>query len=448
MNDQLAIEPQRGRLVPLKTKGEIRATNETVDVYVVELPARAANAVLSVLRTALSDAATADLQHLRRVIKPDFLPAPALARLAPARVTPPPNSGETRLLLVSRATLIPAAELEGVLARHAPFAPAANDDNANTASFPLAIHVLPVPALAPTSAPQADAWSATYWPVAYKHTNPHGPHPSLVARAQAEIEPQAGRWLALAQRAALQAADRGLGPAVGCAVVERRLDGNGRAVEEGKLVAVAGDARRCGLLGEAHLAGQHAKGGHAHGHGGTGSGAGGAAMSTANGNVMNHAALRAIGMVAQKRLNLTTPTPTTKPAPAPTAPVPTIFADTPLTPLEAAVDALENTLAPSGYLCLDLEIYLSHEPCVMCSMAILHSRFGRCVFARRMPRSGGLGAEEWAAEAKADVKAEAVSEVEADAGHGLFWRPAELNWKFLTWQWRCAYGIKDGWVEK
>lgn len=360
--------------------------NLAVAVHVLELPARSANAVLTTLRTALpTPSHPIDIQHLRRVIKPSFLPAPALALIDPHRVAAPPALGETRLLLVCPTTQIAAAELEGLLAGVPPF----KDEGDAGRAFPLKVHSLPVPALAPTSAPQADAWTRTYWPVAYKHTNPFGPHPALVSRAAAEVEGLAGTWLAVAEEAARQSVERGMGVGVGAVVVERRLDANGRAVQEGRCVAVAGDGRACA------------------------------------GGVMAHAAMRAIGMVGLKRLRLEEMAGKSetdsgegegKPSRACCDPVEAVFATGPRTEVEERLFERDDNLAPNGYLCVDLEIYLTHEPCVMCAMAILHSRFNRAVFVRRMPRSGGLTADEHG------------------IGHGLFWRPAELNWKFLTWE--------------
>jgi tRNA-specific adenosine deaminase 3 len=95
------------------------------------------------------------------------------------------------------------------------------------------------------------------------------------------------------------------------------------------------------------------------------------------------------------------------------APTGNIFQDTPI--LAGEKDYNDQSGTEAGYLCHDLEIYCTHEPCVMCSMAILHSRFGKTIFQHRMPKTGGMCSD-------------------GDLGHGLFWRK-ELNWTLLAWQW-------------
>ncbi|CCF56095.1 hypothetical protein KAFR_0A06600 [Kazachstania africana CBS 2517] len=44
----------------------------------------------------------------------------------------------------------------------------------------------------------------------------------------------------------------------------------------------------------------------------------------------------------------------------------------------------------SPYLCLGYEIYTTHEPCSMCSMALIHSRIKRCIFIEPMAHTGSL----------------------------------------------------------
>ena len=131
------------------------------------------------------------------------------------------------------------------------------------------------------------------------------------------------------------------------------------------------------------------------------------------GNVMGHAAMRAIGLVARLRKSVQSREEILSVESNP-------FADIPLTQFER--EAISGSiLQPGGYLCTDLDIVLTHEPCVMCSMAILHSRFGRVIFGERMQHTGGLVAE-------------TGNNNEPGLGYGLFWRP-DLNWKLLAWQW-------------
>lgn len=50
------------------------------------------------------------------------------------------------------------------------------------------------------------------------------------------------------------------------------------------------------------------------------------------------------------------------------------------------VRRLDNPDAPSQYLCTGLTVFLSHEPCTMCAMALLHARVERVFFARESAR--------------------------------------------------------------
>ncbi|EFA85078.1 cytidine deaminase-like protein [Heterostelium album PN500] len=44
-----------------------------------------------------------------------------------------------------------------------------------------------------------------------------------------------------------------------------------------------------------------------------------------------------------------------------------------------------------AYLATDLYLYITREPCIMCSMALVHSRIKRVIFGAVQPNAGGLG---------------------------------------------------------
>ena len=258
------------------------------------------------------------------------------------------------------------------------------------------IRTIKVPVTPPLSHEQAKQLSQQYWPTVYKGGNPFGPHPAMVTRAADEIQSQAGHYMSLATRAGEATSAEGKGEPFGAVVVERSSS------EGPSIVAGAGDARWENIK---------------------------EARSQGTGNVMAHAVMRVIGMVAKQRL---TTSDTHKPRETCDGKQPNYFADEPLTAFEKDISS-QFRLAPGGYLCLDLELYLTHEPCVMCSMAINHSRFGRVVFGQRMPRTGGLAADVVAD----DNASSSLMEEEAASsrpGYGLWWCE-QLNWKFLTWQW-------------
>jgi len=50
-----------------------------------------------------------------------------------------------------------------------------------------------------------------------------------------------------------------------------------------------------------------------------------------------------------------------------------------------------NAASRPAYLCTGYDLYVSHEPCVMCSMALVHSRITRVFYCRPSRSCGGLG---------------------------------------------------------
>ena len=252
------------------------------------------------------------------------------------------------------------------------------------------IRIAKVPVTPPLSHEQGMQFSQKYWPTVYKGNNPFGPHPAIVTQAAEGMKEQVGHYMSLASQAGMATSDEGKGEPFGAIVVEHLKPG------VVSVVAAAGDAR-WNCIKEARPLG--------------------------NGNVMAHAVMRVIGMVAKQRVA----TSITGDPRSSSGEQPDLFADEPLTVFEKQVYS-HSKLAGGGYLCLDLELYLTHEPCVMCSMAINHSRFGSVVFGQRMSRTGGL---------VADRVAGSGSPMFGESprpGYGLWWN-SELNWKFLSWQW-------------
>ena len=317
-------------------------------------------------------------------------------------------------LLICPTKVVSLADLHKLLMDHSPFC-----SSADSWAYPLEIKEITVPLLAPTSPAQADMWSTNYWPTFYRKTNPFGAHPATIARAEDDLHtPTDGNMsiaeaMSLARKAALESQVLGYGAGPGCLILER---------VEGKteIIAAAGDARHKPVGSEMMTD---------------------FSQGACTGNVMGHAVMRAVGMVGRKRLRVAS-TPITKRAAKAEQNFEdcglehdeeardAFFLDLPLNPFEEQYFARDN-IKPDGYLCLRLEIFLTHEPCVMCSMALVHSRVGRVIFCNRMPQTGGLTSE-------------MVSNDSGPAGlgYGLCWRK-ELNWQFMCWEYMEARD-KDG----
>lgn len=78
------------------------------------------------------------------------------------------------------------------------------------------------------------------------------------------------------------------------------------------------------------------------------------------------------------------------------------------------VRRLDAPDTPAQYLLTNLWIFVTHEPCTMCTMALLHSRVARVFYARPMPMTGGM-----------------------ESTYGIHWRQ-ELNHRF---------SVFGGWME-
>ncbi|CAL8095853.1 unnamed protein product [Calicophoron daubneyi] len=56
----------------------------------------------------------------------------------------------------------------------------------------------------------------------------------------------------------------------------------------------------------------------------------------------------------------------------------------------ASLQRTSRAHKPSAYLCTGLDAYVSMEPCVMCAMALVHSRIHRVFCCARLPEKGGF----------------------------------------------------------
>ncbi|KAJ5317233.1 hypothetical protein PENANT_c045G08368 [Penicillium antarcticum] len=123
----------------------------------------------------------------------------------------------------------------------------------------------------------------------------------------------------------------------------------------------------------------------------------------------------------------------TPPLPAP--PPSTTAVSGPPIPITAPATSRIRTRSQGGYLCTDLDVYVSHEPCLCCSMGMLLSRFRAVIFPRRgRLESGGLASEPVVAPTADEVEPEDDTKGQDERGYyGLHWRK-ELNWRALGFE--------------
>lgn len=432
-----------GTLVPLKTTLELRDNLSVGYAYITRAPTRFTNDVVNVVRALVGDDQAKNLPHLRRCTKPTDLPAHLKTKfMNDGNTGRTIHTGKSQFLYI---LLGPEEEMNyDDLLRGLSAIPGIGDD--------IFIGLIPVPLLAPTSQVQANLWSQQFWQCVYRKNNPLGPHPSNICRTTSVVARDASIWMTLAHEIAKKTHKAGFGEPIGAVIIKRtvpskpdqsrgdsnKADGNtsdggvdvlqgdtsdtgdtksdddrkldGSADDEGRdgsdekerveIVAVAGDAR------------WHQQGRTGH-----------------DGNPMAHAALRAISMVAQKLVRAENR------EPAQSNPILEFeaFQDGPITADEQLVFDADHP-SPDGYLCHDLELYMTHEPCTMCSMAILHSRMGRIVFRHRMPLTGGMGSEDRGYDLCGGDNICENGPCGGGQGLGLHWRK-ELNWSMLGWEW-------------
>jgi tRNA-specific adenosine deaminase 3 len=256
-----------------------------------------------------------------------------------------------------------------------------------------------VPLHPPTTASQAEHWTNKYWPCTFNpasQTIQNAPPLHHLRNITAELDnEQTDVYMKLARQVAQECDDLKVGRSVGAVLVDP---------VKNEVIAAAGDARW-------YKQDRHPE-----------------SPKRSNGRPEHHALMRAIASVAKKEirrrggvnaeeefesngLDLMGQPLTATERQYFLAPEISTAAEAEATPLPAA----QSGPRPDPYLCNGLDVYLTHEPCVCCAMAMLHSRFRTCIFARPMHASGALTAD-------------------ADGlGYGLFWR-RELNWRVTTFE--------------
>jgi len=355
-----------------------------VNCYILPIPSKTANEVLLALREIIPGN---ELQHLRRLSKPVYLPSHVVANLPPTGF-PPEQS--LLYILICQTDKAPLQQIAEIVAKTSPF----QRRHGRPITPKPAVSVVTVPANVPTSPEQCVDWGKKYWPTVYKRGNPFGPHPAMVENTVAKLT-RADEYMALARKVAQEVGEAGVGYASGGVVVDP---------ETNDVIAAAGDGRlRPSDMGWC--------------------------------NPLSHAVQRLVEMVAQKRLKRGEVVSPNNPITALTETERIYLNTESMGTLDGQRQNGAEDVAEDGefcghadntsYLCHNMHVYLTHEPCVMCAMALLHSRVGVVVFQHRMIRTGAL-----------------IAKIDDGLGLGLFWRP-DLTWKFLAWQWVAVEEMKN-----
>ncbi|KAJ0423883.1 hypothetical protein BJY00DRAFT_309701 [Aspergillus carlsbadensis] len=494
------VQPLVGQVRPIRTVQETQPVEEYGYAYVAEVNVKSAAKVVKVLDASIPRDPARTTSHLRRFAKQSNLPE----HLHPLLLGDKPAPQSIFVLIPP-----PLPEIDLLQELLAPFAVTlATPSTTETQTLPdsqsqpqpkVTLHTIKVPTLPPLSAQQANTWTKTLWPVVYNPAAARAtvaPPVQVLARTREFIQPDAGRYLSLARQVAREALHSGRGRGVGAVVVdheivERILDAGGDMDERwaDAIVAVAGDARYSRReAGNPSVAEKH-------------SGAGpNPAVDGYDADVEGgpdlHALMRAAEIIAYKRrvgdpdaesdrpdlspfeeyfiaqLDSTAPEPkaetqdtdTDTPTPVPekyqktgtdqshaihltsststSTSVPQEQSSTPGTSLRI------RPRAQGGYLCTDLDVYLTHEPCVCCCMALLLSRFRSVTYPQtgRMV-SGGLASEpvikpvpvsepDTETEQEQEQEQEPANETDSKQPrqyYGLHWRK-ELNWRALGFE--------------
>ncbi|RAH55495.1 tRNA-specific adenosine-34 deaminase subunit Tad3 [Aspergillus piperis CBS 112811] len=438
------IKPLEGQVTAIRTVQETRPREDYADAYVTEVNVKCASKVIKVLDSRFPRDSSQPLSHLRRFAKHNQIPE----HLRPILLREGSSPAQTIFVLISP----PLPDIESLQDALSPFAPPTPTEGEN--SSPLTFHTIRIPLQPPLTPVQADAWSKSMWPVVYNPAAPRAmiaPPPHILARARDSIQPKAGRYLALAQRVADEAERSGLGRRVGAVVVDPDLeaeaapDNNDNGIHwSDAVVAVAGDGRysRAATDTEAPNPPNHIATTYSPDH---------------EGGPELHALMRAVDLIASKRRE-DRPGSSATNRPCLTDVERYFLSKSDVDTTAAATSTSTSRIRPrsqGGYLCTDLDVYLTHEPCICCSMGLLLSRFRAVLFPRsgRMV-SGGLASEPVVGPVpvEEDEDKNEDGKDEHDDGsvereyYGLHWRK-ELNWRALGFEFVEEQGSAEGSAE-
>jgi len=211
-----------------------------------------------------------------------------------------------------------------------------------------------VPLLPPSGAADAAAWSALHWPCVFN---------AAAAAAAAAAAPTQGHALPAEEVAAMRA---GMARARALAAAAAAAGGacNGALIVDpssGEVVAEGRDVSR-----------------------GCGGGGGGWRGGGEGGHPLRHAVMAALDAAARRDLALYHAPSTAEAAAAARG--------------EGGKRKEPPDAPPRPYLCTGWDCFVLSEPCLMCAMALVHSRVRRVVFARPDCGAGALGGR-WALQA-------------------------------------------------
>ncbi|KAL2845419.1 hypothetical protein BJY01DRAFT_247683 [Aspergillus pseudoustus] len=492
------VQPLVGEVRPIKTVQETQPAEEYDYAYVAEVNVKSAAKVVKVLDAAIPRDPARPMNHLRRFAKQSNLPKHLHPLLLGDNASPqsifvliPPPLPEVELLqeLLAPFTLPPTNPSDAQSQPH-------SDSNPAGQVQKLHLHTVKVPTLPPLSASQANKWSNDLWPVVYNPAAARAtvaPPVQVLNRTREFIQPDAGWYLSLAREVAKESYQSGRGRGVGAVavdpeIVERILDAGGDMEERwaDAIVAVAGDARYSRReAGQPSVAERHA-----------GRGPNPVTQrydADLEGGPDLHALMRAAEIIAYKRRVGDPDAENDKPDLSPleeyfiaqldssalelkaeetqdtdtdVTPVPEKYQKTGMEESHPIHITSSSTSAPQGesstpvlrirpraqggYLCTDLDVYLTHEPCVCCCMALLLSRFRSVIYPQKGRMvSGGLASEpvvkpvpvsgsdsETEREGTPQQPAQTVSDANSSKSreyYGIHWRK-ELNWRALGFE--------------